>query len=47
MRNFSFATAAATLLWALAPPAGAHAAEITVLAAAAVEHPFEAVVHAF
>ena len=47
MRNFSFATAAATLLWALALPAGARAAEITVLAAAAVEQPFEAVVHAF
>jgi molybdate transport system substrate-binding protein len=48
MRNFSFAVAAAaTLLWALAPPAGAQAAEITVLAAAAVEQPFEAVVHAF
>jgi molybdate transport system substrate-binding protein len=46
MRNFSFA-AAATLLWALASTAGAQAAEITVLAAAAIEEPLEAVVHAF
>src|SRR5215470_7846437 len=45
MRNFSLA--AATLLWVLALPAGAQAAEITVLAAAAVEQPFEAVMHAF
>jgi len=45
MRNFSFATAA--LLYALAPHAGAQAAEIVVLAAAAVEEPFEGVVHAF
>ena len=47
MRNFSFATAAATLLWALASHAQAQAAEIVVLAAAAVEEPLEAVVHAF
>ena len=46
MRNFSFATAV-TLLWALAPHAQAQAAEIVVLAAAAVEEPLEAVVHAF
>jgi molybdate transport system substrate-binding protein len=45
MRSFSFATAAATLLWALASQA--QAAEIVVLAAAAVEEPLEAVVHAF
>src|SRR5258708_40273048 len=47
MRNFSFATAAVTLVLALASSAGAPAAEIVVLAAAAVEVPFEAVVHAF
>jgi molybdate transport system substrate-binding protein len=46
MHNFSFATAV-TLLWALASPAQAQAAEIVVLAAAAVEEPLEAVVHAF
>src|SRR6202049_5034635 len=45
MRNFSFATAAVTLLWALAPHA--QAAEIVVRAAAAVQEPLEAVVHAF
>jgi molybdate transport system substrate-binding protein len=45
MRKFSFAIAAATLLWALV--SHAQAAEIVVLAAAAVEQPFEAVVHAF
>ncbi len=47
MRNFSFATAAVTLVLALASHAGAQAAEIVVLAAAAVEVPFEAVVHGF
>jgi len=47
MRKFSFATAAVTVLWDLASHAGAQAAEIAVLAAAAVEQPFEAVVHAF
>lgn len=47
MRIFSFATVAATLLWALASAAGAQAAEIVVLAAAAIEQPFEAVAHAF
>jgi molybdate transport system substrate-binding protein len=46
MRNFWFAAAAA-LLWSLAPLAAAQAAEIVVLAAAALEEPFEAVVHAF
>jgi molybdate transport system substrate-binding protein len=47
MRNFSFATAAVTVLWALGSHAGAQAAEIVVLAAAAVEQPLEVVVHAF
>ena len=47
MRNFSFAAAAVIVLWALGSPAGAQAAEIVVLAAAAVEQPLEAVVHAF
>src|SRR5215831_6726215 len=47
MRNFPFATAVLTALSALAFCAGAQAAEIAVLAAAAVEQPFEAVVHAF
>jgi molybdate transport system substrate-binding protein len=47
MRKFSSATAAVTLLWALASYAGAQAAEIVVLAAAAVQEPFEAVVHGF
>ena len=47
MRNFSFATAAVTVLWALGSHAGAQAAEMVVLAAAAVEQPLEAVVRAF
>jgi molybdate transport system substrate-binding protein len=47
MRKFSFATAAMAVLWALASHAGAQAAEIVVLAAGAVEQPFETVVHAF
>jgi molybdate transport system substrate-binding protein len=47
MRKFSFAMAAATLLWSLTPHAGARAAEISVLAAAAIEEPLEAVMHAF
>jgi molybdate transport system substrate-binding protein len=47
MRNSPFALATVTLLWALASHAGAQAAEIVVLAAAAVQEPFEAVVHAF
>jgi molybdate transport system substrate-binding protein len=47
MRNFSFAAAAVTVLWALGSHAGAQAAEIVVLAAAAVEQPLETVVHAF
>src|SRR5215470_20333918 len=47
MRNFSLATVALTVLWALASHTQAQAAEIAVLAAAAVEQPFETVVHAF
>jgi molybdate transport system substrate-binding protein len=47
MRNFSFATAALSLSWMMACHSGAQAAELNVLAAAAVDHPFEAVVHAF
>ena len=39
--------AAATLLWTLASHAQAQAADIVVLAAAAVQEPLEAVVHAF
>src|SRR5258708_31095794 len=46
MRNFSFAVAM-TLVLALASSTRTQAAEIVVLAAAAVEVPFEAVVHAF
>jgi molybdate transport system substrate-binding protein len=47
MRNSPFALAVVTLLWTLASHAGAQAAEIVVLSAAAVQEPFEAVVHAF
>ena len=47
MRTISFTAAAATLLFGLSFHAGAHAADIAVLAAAALEEPFEAVVHAF
>jgi molybdate transport system substrate-binding protein len=47
MRKISFTTAAVTLVWALASFPSAQAAEIIVLAAGAVEQPFEAVVHAF
>src|SRR5215831_9718000 len=47
MRNFSLATVALTVLWALASHTPAQAAEIVVVAAAAVEQPFETVVHAF
>jgi molybdate transport system substrate-binding protein len=47
MRNFSFAMAAVTLLWTQAAHVEAQAGEIVVLAAAAVQEPFEAVVHAF
>jgi molybdate transport system substrate-binding protein len=47
MRNFSFVTAVVTLACILVSHPGARAAEIAVLAAAAIEEPFEAVVHAF
>jgi molybdate transport system substrate-binding protein len=47
MRRISFTLAAATLLSGIASHPGAQAAEIAVLAAAAIEEPFEAVVHAF
>lgn len=47
MRTFSFPMAAAVILWAVAPRAEANAAEIVVMAAAAVEEPLETVVHAF
>jgi len=47
MRHFSFTIAAAGLLWALVPCNSVQSAEINVLAAAAVQEPFEAVVHAF
>jgi len=47
MRNFSFAIVALALMSTLASHAEAQAAEIVVLAAAAVQEPFEAVVHAF
>ncbi len=47
MRNLSLAMAALGLMLTVAPNAGAQAAEIVVLAAAAVQEPFEAVVHAF
>src|SRR5258708_61382 len=47
MRHFSFLIVVASAVCALAAPSGAHAADIVVLAAAAIEEPFEAVVHAF
>jgi molybdate transport system substrate-binding protein len=47
MGNFSFVTAIATLACAVASLPGAQAADLAVLAAAAIEEPFEAVVHAF
>jgi molybdate transport system substrate-binding protein len=47
MRSFSLAAAAVAALWGLGSHAQAQAAEIVVLAAAAVEQPLEAVVHAF
>ena len=47
MRRTGFAVATATLLFALAIHQPATAAEIKVLAAAAIDHPFEAVAHAF
>ena len=47
MHKFSFATAVAALLWALASHTAAQAADLVVLSAAAIEEPFEAVLHAF
>jgi molybdate transport system substrate-binding protein len=47
MRHFSFLIVVASAVCALTAPSGAHAADIVVLAAAAIEEPFEAVVHAF
>jgi len=47
MRRTGFAVATATLLFAFATQGPATAAEIKVLAAAAIDHPFEAVAHAF
>lgn len=47
MRKFSFMMAAATLLSGVACHTSAQAADIRVLAAAAVQEPFEAVVHVF
>jgi molybdate transport system substrate-binding protein len=47
MRKFSFAMAGLALAGALLLNSAAQAAEIVVLAAAAIEEPFEAVMHAF
>jgi molybdate transport system substrate-binding protein len=47
MRRTGFAVATATLLFAFAIHEPATAAEIKVLAAAAIDHPFEAVAHEF
>jgi molybdate transport system substrate-binding protein len=47
MRNFSFVTVVAAFVWAVTSQSGAQAADIAVVAAAAIEEPFEAVVHAF
>jgi molybdate transport system substrate-binding protein len=47
MRYFSFITAIAALACTLAPHSHAQAADIAVLAAAAIEEPFEAVAHGF
>jgi molybdate transport system substrate-binding protein len=47
MRHIGFTIATATLLVGFATHTRATAAEITVLAAAAIEQPFENVVHAF
>src|SRR5258708_5217567 len=47
MRHIAFTIATATLLFGLATQTRATAAEITVLAAAAIEQPFETVAHAF
>jgi molybdate transport system substrate-binding protein len=47
MRQRGFIIATATLLFGLATHTAATAAEIKVLAAAAIDHPFEAVAHEF
>src|ERR1700730_16565980 len=47
MRKIWFVTAAAPLSAVVASSTGAHAAEIAVVAAAAVQEPFEAIVHAY
>jgi molybdate transport system substrate-binding protein len=47
MRHIGFTIATATLLFGLATHTRATAAEIAVLAAAAIEQPFETVAHAF
>jgi ABC-type molybdate transport system substrate-binding protein len=47
MRRIGFTIATATLLFGFATDTRASAAEIAVLAAAAIEQPFETVVHAF
>jgi molybdate transport system substrate-binding protein len=47
MRQTGFTIATAALLFGLATHTGANAAEIKVLAAAAIDHPFEAVAHEF
>jgi molybdate transport system substrate-binding protein len=47
MRHTGLTIATAALLFGLATHTGASAAEIKVLAAAAIDHPFEAVAHEF
>jgi molybdate transport system substrate-binding protein len=47
MRKIWFVTAATTLSAVVAPSIGARAAEIEVVAAAALQEPFEAIVHAY
>lgn len=47
MRKFSFGAVAVTLLWTLASHSAAQAADIVVLAAAAIQEPFETVLHQF
>jgi molybdate transport system substrate-binding protein len=47
MRNVSFVSVIAALACVLPFHSGAQAADITILAAAAIEEPFEAVAHAF
>ena len=47
MRQIGFTIATATLLFGLATHTQATAAEIAVLAAAAIQQPFETVAHAF